>query len=233
MQILKNLFSGLEELFFPEVCSVCFQSLVAGEKGICTGCNAELPRTHYRIGTGNPVERIFLARTHLDLAGSFLHFTRQNKTRQLMHEIKYKGNKELAFDLGKMYASELEKNTEFTGADVLLPVPLHPKKQALRGYNQATEFAKGLAEILGAKVDEKTIRRLVHHQSQTRKGRFDRWNNVSDKFGFSPENNIKGKRVFVVDDVITTGATLESCLSGLLAFKPLQLGVLTMAIAGK
>lgn len=231
MNILKEALLSLEEVLYPEACRVCFKRLVKGELGLCTGCFGELPRTHFVLNSGNPVERIFWGRGWLDMASSFLSFNKTNPTRKLMHQIKYEGNKELAVELGKIYASELMSSGGFDGADILLPIPLHPTRLKLRGYNQSTEFAKGMAEVFGAEVNEEIIKRIHNNESQTKKQRFERWVNVADKFTGNNLERLANKKVFLVDDVVTTGATIEACMKTITEAKPAILGVLTLAIA--
>lgn len=231
MKLWKELGLSLKELVYPQDCMVCSLKLLNGETGICLHCCGELPRARYVPGSGNPVEQIFYGRVRLDMASSFLLFSNDNATRKLIHQVKYKGNEELSEELGRMFASELKGQANFTGADVLLPVPLHKKRRRQRGYNQSAAFAKGMAEILGAVVNEEVLNRTYNNESQTRKQRFDRWLNVEDRFKAKNEQSLNDRKVFVVDDVVTTGATLESCIKTLDLAKPLMLGVLTLAAA--
>lgn len=231
MKLGKELIVSLKEMVYPQDCKICASKLLNGETGICLPCYGELPRTRFVLGSGNPVERIFYGRVRLGMASSFLLFSNNNATRKLIHQIKYQGNAELSEELGRIYASELVEQESFAGADIFLPVPLHKKREKQRGYNQSAAFARGMAEILGAVVNEQVLSRTSNNESQTRKQRFDRWLNAENRFAASKQEMLEGKRVFVVDDVVTTGATLESCIRTLEEAKPALLGVLTLAAA--
>ncbi|MBL7811975.1 MAG: ComF family protein [Bacteroidetes bacterium] len=227
---MKAWIKSAGNLFFPVVCQSCGSWLVQGENALCMHCVDELPRTGYSLQPGNPTERIFWGRIDLALAGSFLEFREGGVVQDLMHRIKYKGQKELAHALGLLYAEEIKSRFQ-SPPDILLPVPLHPRRERQRGYNQSEWFAKGMAEILECTVNTDLLKREIYSQSQTRKGRFTRWENVGHIFMARNKRLLEGKTAILVDDVVTTGATLEACLQCLRDIPGIRLGVLSLAIA--
>lgn len=218
-------------MVYPNTCASCDRWLVHGESGICMHCLDEMPRTGYQLHRGNPVEAIFWGRVPLLMAGSFLHFRDEGMVRDMLHGIKYKGRRELATELGKLYAGELRQHVPEFAPDLWLPVPLHPRKLRQRGYNQSLAIADGLAAVLGGDVRDDVLFRRNYTQSQTRKGRFSRWENTGTAFGIRNQTAISGKKVILVDDVVTTGATAEACLQLIVSVQGTAAGFLSLAKA--
>lgn len=181
------------------------------EHDFCWDCQRELPRTRMHDLPGNPLERLFWGRFEVQAVTSFLYFTKNGITQNLLHRLKYDGAKQLGIRLGEMLGQELRESERFRHIDWVIPVPLHPKKEKLRGYNQSMLIAQGLADCLHTHCSGKLLLRNTHTQSQTRKGRFERWENVSTAFVCPQPAKLQGKRILLVDDVLTTGATLEAC----------------------
>ncbi len=152
---------------------------------------------------------------------------------RLIHQLKYKGNYEIGVFLGKLCGSKLKDSEYFNTADVIIPVPLHWKKVKKRGYNQSEMFAKGLSKIMGAELNTTVLSRKVHTETQTRKSRQERWKNVSDVFELSAPGQLTGKHILLVDDVITTGATLEASATRLCSIPDVKISIATIATAGK
>lgn len=220
----------LGDMFYPNICAVCQSGLAHGELDICIHCLSNLPKTHFGFQKHNPVEKLFWGRIPLEFAGAFLYFYHQGITQDILHQIKYRGAKDLALLMGIMYGEELKKSTDFS-ADMLIPVPLHPRKQRQRGYNQSEAFAKGLGQVLDIKVRTDLVTRNSYTTSQTRKTRYNRWENVDGIFKTNKPADIANKKVILVDDVITTGSTLEALASSILGAKPSNLGLLSLAVA--
>jgi ComF family protein len=220
-------------LVFPKVCLACEQALSRGEDHLCTTCRVQLPYTDYHLlpATDNPVARRFWGRVPVCHALSYLRFLRRGRVQHLLHQLKYKGHRDVGLVLGRWYGHDLAlHNFHF---DLIVPVPLHPKKLAKRGYNQSDPFAEGLAESLHIPWDANGLRRLEHTDSQTQKNRVERWQNVAEVFEVATPISIQGKHVLVVDDVLTTGATLEACAAALLAAGATEVSIATIACADR
>lgn len=208
----------LLNLLFPDLCVACNGALVAGEQHLCTKCLNHLPETHYHREVGNQLEKTFWGRIHPERVFAFLAFKKQGMVQRLLHELKYGNNPELGQMLGNMYGAQL--SAEGLMYDGVLAIPLHPAKEKQRGYNQSDCFAKGLSEGLGCAHLHKVVARKRHTSTQTRKSRFERWVNVGDVFEVEKPELITGKRILLVDDVITTGATIEACAQRLMLYTP-------------
>jgi len=179
----------------------------------------------------NTIERIFWGRFPLQKASSFLFFSKGGRVQNLMHEFKYRSKKEIGFYLGELFARELSKDNWLDEIDVIIPVPLHYKKQEIRGYNQSEEIAKGLNIQSSIPVETAVIKRIVASETQTKKSRFRRWENVSEIFQIDNPEKIEGKHILIVDDVITTGATLEACAQKLLTIEGVKISLASLAYA--
>jgi ComF family protein len=230
MDILKPLIL-LRDMIYPNTCCICNTWLVHTEVELCVLCFDNLPRAHYGIKNTNPVERIFRGRIPLSFAGAFLQFQEQSIGRELLHMIKYQGAKDLAEHLGFLYGIELKETSSEKVADVLLPVPLHPRKESIRGFNQSEYICRGLARALNCEVDSSILFRKKYTGSQTKKNRYSRWLNVDGVFAIRNTDKIHNRRVIVVDDVVTTGATIEACVGLILENSKCETGVLTLAHA--
>lgn len=229
------LLSDFVSLLFPRVCLACEDPLARGEEHICTSCRAQLPYTDYHKLTPaeNPLSRRFWGKVPVKHALSYLRFLRHGRVQHLLHQLKYKGQQDVGRVLGHWYGQELATNGFTQEFDLIVPVPLHPRKLAQRGYNQADSFAEGLARGLGRPWHATALRRTAHTTSQTRKNRLQRWQNVSTVFETADAGTILGRRILLVDDVLTTGATLEACTKALLAAGAAEVSVATIATADR
>jgi ComF family protein len=205
-----NLFSDFITLFYPHYCFGCRQSMVKGEDILCTHCIFELPKTNYHKSDTSPIKERLAGRLDLQHALAFLKFKKEGIVQHLLHELKYNNHPEVGVKIGKLYGKELKEN-DVSGFDLIVPVPLHDARRRKRGYNQSAKFAEGLSQSLGVSWDESISMRTSSTATQTRKSRDERWKNVKDVFAVRNSDHIAGKRVLLVDDVITTGATLEAC----------------------
>ena len=205
----------LLNLFFPRLCSGCNSILFRNEQVICTRCLADLPETNYHLQPGNRIEQIFWGRVKIERAFSFLFFRKQGITRNLLHQLKYKDVKEIGFVLGKLYGLRLEQTVKDAGIDGVMAVPLHRSKLMKRGYNQAQLFSEGLAASLRIEECSNNIIRIRATETQTRKTRAERQDNVNMIFSINNPGRFVNRHLLLVDDVITTGATLESCADSL------------------
>jgi ComF family protein len=216
-------------LVFPRICACCGNSLWKHEEVVCMSCNYHLPRTGFHLAEENPVTMTFRGRARVESAASFLWFSKGNKTQRLIHQLKYKGRKEVGTWLGEHYGRELCQSPFFNSVDVIVPVPLHKKKLMQRGYNQSELFAAGLSKSMNIPMEGRALVRTRATQTQTRKSRFNRWENVSEIFGVSRPEKVQGAHLLLVDDVITTGATLEACISALSGLRNTRISIVSVA----
>lgn len=218
-------------LIYPKICAACGKSLFKNEDCICTYCRFHLPKTNYHLTNENPIEKLFWGRINIYSAAAFYTFGKGGKVQQLIHQLKYKGQKDVGITVGKLYGYELKRCEKFKNIDTIIPVPLHPKKKKKRGYNQSEFFAEGLAISLKIPTDFKTLYRAKESSTQTKKSRFSRWENVESIFQLKDKERLKGKHILLVDDVITTGATLEACAQALQQIPDVKLSIATIAYA--
>ena len=193
-------------------------------------CLAHLPRLQMHDECDNAVDKLFWGRIELEAATAFLSMPRNGISHRLIHRLKYHGDQEVGERLGALFALELLESKRMKGIDVILPVPLHPKKLHVRGYNQCDCIARGMADILGAEVSLNNLTRTHFTASQTRRGRISRWSNVKDVFWVREPEKLAGKRILLIDDVITTGATIEACAVPLRKIQGVQLSVAALAV---
>ncbi len=219
-------------LFFPNLCAGCGRPLLRGESVICALCQFHLPKTYFHNDPDNPLSRAFWGRVMLESAASYVYFQKGGTIQHLLHQLKYKNRPDIAFQLGKWYGSELALADDFRDCDLVVPVPLHPAKQKRRGYNQSQLFAEGLSARMNARIETRSLYRKIDSKTQTRKARFDRWENVEHIFAVRDPGRLAGNHVLLVDDVVTTGATLEACAQALLLVPGVRISVATIAYAG-
>lgn len=218
-------------LLFPKICAACGNSLWKQEETVCLSCEFHLPRTNFHLILENPVSQLFWGRVNLESAAAFLYFNKGNKVQRLIHQLKYKGRKDIGIYLGRQYGQQLKYSPFFQMVQLIVPVPLHPKKLLQRGYNQSEQFAIGLGETMKIPVDPYAICRKKETETQTKKSRFRRWQNVAEVFHVTNSGSMVMKHVLLVDDVITTGATLESCIHALTSIHGIRISVATIAVA--
>ncbi|MCX6258423.1 MAG: ComF family protein [Bacteroidia bacterium] len=230
-KFIRGLIDDLMGLFFPRICYACGEVLYGHEEVICNLCIYQIPRTNYHRSADNPVSRLFWGRVNVDGATSFFSFSKGSRFQGLIHQLKYKGKTEIGYVLGRLFGIDLKESPVFSLVDVVIPVPLHPDKQKKRGFNQCWYIADGIAFSLQVPVDCKSLYRGVNNETQTRKSRFERWKNVRDIFGLRDNHNLDNKHILLIDDVITTGATLESCAETLLKAKNVRVSIATLAAA--
>ncbi|MEJ6982527.1 phosphoribosyltransferase family protein [Pedobacter sp. P351] len=228
MNVILKYAGDFLSLFFPQLCSGCGKSLFKNESVICINCVYHLPYTNFHLDNDNPVARQLWGRIPFNFAGAYLHFQKGSRVQNLMHELKYNNKPEVAFKLGEMYGRQLKSSADFQNPDVIIPVPLHPARQKKRGYNQSEYLAQGLAQSLNIPV-KYILSRNVFTETQTRKSRFVRYENMKDVFVGSRNQDLENKHVLVVDDVVTTGATIEACAFELLKIKGLRVSVAAIA----
>jgi ComF family protein len=206
-EILEDFIS----LFFPKYCFGCEGALVKGETLVCTACIYEMARTNYHLHQDNLFYHRLRGRLPIKYAMAFFKFIKGSRVQNLLHALKYENKPELAKMLGRVYGNELLQAGFQHEFDYIIPVPLHPVKHKRRGYNQSEEFGQGLSEILRVPCSSHFLSRVKVTETQTRKSKLGRWENVEDVFKLNSEDALKGKRILLVDDIVTTGSTLEAC----------------------
>jgi len=225
------MFADFLELVFPNICVACEDALLKGEKNICIACMHKLPKTGFHLETDNDLCRKLWGRVPLTYGLAYLSFKKGNCVQSILHHIKYKEAKSAATMLGHWYGEELAEAGFCDKFDLIVPVPLHKKKLKKRGYNQSSCFGIGLAERLSVTFSETTLVRTKERSTQTNKDRVERWTNVHDLYQVRDQQDLSNKRVLLVDDVATTGATIEVCANQLLMAGAAEISIAVIAMA--
>ncbi len=221
-------------LFFPEQCPACRRPLPEGADFLCPDCRWDIPLTEYCHEHDNPVFRMFDGLVPCEEAASLFLFHGHSRFRDMVHGFKYYGQWRTARRLGEWLGRELKASGLYEGIDLVIPIPLHTRKFIRRGYNQSEYIAEGVASVLGAAVDRRSVVRRKYNKSQAlSKHKHDRWDNVAGIFGVRSPEALEGKRVLLLDDVLTTGATIASCAEAMLAAAPgCRISIATLAVSG-
>lgn len=222
---------SLVNLFFPKVCYACHNQLNDFEQYVCTSCRNDLPVTNFHFDNDDTVLKIFYGRVNVEHATALLRFEKKGIVQQLIHSLKYKGQEPIGVFLGDWLGSELASIDAYKDIDLIIPVPLHRKKLKKRGYNQVAKFAQQIATALDVDYVDNVLLKVTNTNSQTLKNRFSRWANNEELFTLQNKNRIANKHILLVDDLITTGATMEACITVLNQAKNIKISVASMAIA--
>jgi ComF family protein len=233
MLFLKRFFADAIHLFYPHFCLGCGSDLLNEKDLLCLRCNVTLPHTKFETLAGNPVEKIFWGRFDLKAAHSEFYFSKGQVIQQLIHQLKYKGNREAGLYLGRMMGNHLINSGRFGTIDQLVPLPMFPAKEFRRGYNQATIICNGLSEAMNVPVHLNNVIRRYATETQTKKHRTERWENVAESFMVTDPAALAGKHILLVDDVLTTGATMEACCQAMSTIPEISISLATLAIASK
>lgn len=219
-------------LIYPNLCHICEKELSKFEEEVCFGCREEFKYTAFENYTeATSVDKLFWGRVSLESTFSLLYFEKEGATQEILHQIKYKGKQKLATEMGKLMAEKLRSNSKYATIDALIPVPLHSKKLHARGYNQSEMIAQGLSEKSEIPMNIHFLKRVVHAESQTKKGRFIRWDNIENAFEVAKNLENELKHIAIIDDVITTGSTIESCVREIQKVYPeMKVSVLSLAV---
>ena len=222
-------FKDALHLFFPKLCVTCNLKLLINEQMICTLCRHDLPIICYKDYKDTKIKKAFAGRIPLEMAVSFLFYRKNGKTKKIIRQLKYKGDQSIGTFLGNWFGAILKNSNQFNTIDYIIPVPLHKRKLKQRGYNQLTTFGICLAKHLNSHYNSTTLKRVSSTKTQTLKQRFDRFKNIETTFQLTANENLKNKHILIIDDVITTGATLEACCKELLKIQGIKISIATMA----
>ncbi len=228
---IKEYWNDFVSLLYPHSCPTCGKALIKSERWLCTACLLDIPLSDYWKFRDNPVNQLFWGRTPIEFASAFMIFSKGSAYRKLIHRLKYQGDKESGIQLGEMYGKEIAQNSKYEPIDLIIPVPLHPKKQKKRGYNQSECIAIGLSKSLSVPYRTNILVRTVNTQTQTKKNKEERWKNVSGTFKLAQPKVVENKHILLVDDVITTGATIENCAITLLESANCKISIACLARA--
>ena len=227
-----KLFKHLINLLFPRTCAACGNILLEGEDTVCTTCRFLLPKTGYENYPDNPLAQMFYGQMPFNSVMAGFFFSKTGKVQHLIHGLKYHGCRENGIFLGQEIGKSLQKAADYQGIDYIIPIPLHPKKEKIRGYKQSHVIAEGISEIINIPIAEQCLVRNVFTATQTKKSRDERWENVKDIFELKNAEKLRNKHVLLVDDVLTTGATLMSAGKALMRVEGIKISVATVACAG-
>ncbi|WP_068242169.1 ComF family protein [Hydrotalea flava] len=229
MQSIQNYWHSFSRLFFPHLCEGCGTDILSDDVLLCPHCFLQLPTTGFFSAPDNPVEQSFYGRVPVAAAAAAFYFTKHSLLQHLLFQLKYKGHQKLGIWLGEQVGSQLATSNRFQPIDIIVPLPLHPKKEKLRGYNQAACIGQGISSIVHKPLVTNAITRAKHTQTQTQKNRSERWQNMEDAFTVLLPEVLQHQHVLLVDDVITTGATLEACSAVLLSVPVASVRIATVA----
>lgn len=229
--LLNNIISDVVHLVFPKQCVACQGELSSNEQHICSICDAQLvPTRFHNFDAESPMDKLFWGRVNVKSTYAHFYFQKQSSIQSILFTLKYKNGKSLGKLMGERIGRALVGSEFFDTNAVLIPVPLHPNKEFVRGYNQSLSIAQGISSITKTKVDAKSVLRKANNATQTRKNRFQRWENVSDIFKVRPTIR-RYTHLVLIDDVITTGSTIESLIKQIHEMNPsIQISVVTLAI---
>jgi ComF family protein len=231
MNYLYDLLDDFLSLLFPRLCYACGNHLLRNENLICTECYVLIPRTNYHLENENPVAQLFWGRCLIEKAAAFSFYNKGSRIRNLIHNLKYRGIRELGFELGRIYGLSLKSSGFIADIDLIIPVPLHPSKKRIRGFNQSDYISSGIADATGLTVSSDSLARISGSETQTKRSRYERWTNVEGIFHVIDPEIVRGMHILLVDDVITTGSTIESCANELLKVEGVKVSVAALAFA--
>lgn len=226
---IKTYSNALLHLLYPHHCRSCGTDILEDEELLCIKCTSEIAETKFLTYSDNPVEKTFFGRLPLEHAGAGFYFTKDGSIRKLIFELKYKRNRQAGIYLGKKLGRLLKASTLYNDVDVLVPLPLNPKKESIRGYNQAMVICEGINSVWNKPIENKVVERVLFTATQTQKDRINRWENMQDVFAVSDEIKLQGKHILLIDDIVTTGATLEACGAEILKIPGSKLSIATVA----
>ncbi len=225
MNFLRNIF----DIFFPKVCLSCDAMLASNEEVLCVTCRHDLPLTNFSFEPNNLVEKSFYGKYPIQNGTALFYFYKQGTVQKLIHNLKYKNQQQVGAFVGFWLSEKMLESKRFQNIDYIIPVPLHKNKLAKRGYNQVTTFGESLSKIINIPFKENILVRVSYTKTQTKKIRLDRWKNVQELFHVPNPNKTNYKHILLIDDVITTGATLEACCNAFKKSTKIKISIACMA----
>ncbi|RMG83813.1 MAG: ComF family protein [Bacteroidetes bacterium] len=231
MRLLSIFLRDFFHVIYPAYCSGCLSPLTPQEQTVCLKCITHLPKTGFHLLEENPVEKLFYGRINLYSGTAGYYFHKGDTIQKLLHQLKYKNRPEIGFLLGKEMSTDWKESDKFSTIDCIIPIPLHPKKQKIRGYNQAEKIAQGIARNLKVEINTTALVRNIFTETQTKKSHYERWQNVSSAFVLHNPETFQDRHVLIVDDVLTTGATMEAALRHFTSVKNIKISVAVVAMA--
>lgn len=225
MKLLKD----IVHIFYPEVCLCCQNDLTTNENTICVNCRHQLPLTNFSNEPNNLVENTFYGRVPIEEATALFYFFKKGSIQELIHNLKYRNQQQVGTVLGEWLGDDLLQSNRFKNLDFIVPVPLHQKKMKKRGYNQVTTFGQSLSKKLNVPYNDTILKRITSTKTQTKRLRFDRWKNVQELFVVEQPEFVENKHILLIDDIITTGATLEACCKAFENSKNIKISIACMA----
>jgi ComF family protein len=233
MNNLNKIITSTLHLFYPHLCNGCGSDVLSNDNLLCFECFNKLPHTLFEQYPNNPIEKIFWGRLNITSAFAQFYFDKESLIQHLVHQLKYKNNTDIGIYLGEMMGNSILKSERLQQFDALVPLPLFPNKERKRGYNQAKIICDGISKVTNIAVVNNVVVRQLFTETQTRKHRTERWENVADSFAIKNAEQLQSKHILLVDDVVTTGATLEACGSKILQIPNTKLSIATLAVASK
>ena len=227
---IKSFLENFISLLYPEICVICGEPLIENEKFFCFACFLKLPKTNYHLNSENQAIDRFSGKVSIVKASSYLYYSKGGIAQKLVAEIKYRGNQHLGLWIGSYLANEMLSSGFFQGINCIIPVPLHVSKEKKRGFNQSEKIAEGISQITKIPIEKSIVYREKANISQTGKGIFDRWKNTQLIFNLKNKNLLKEKHILLIDDVLTTGSTLEAVAQSLIKIQDIKISILTLAI---
>ena len=231
MNLFKEIKESVLHLVFPHVCEGCGSDGLDENNMLCLRCMSALPETAFHLHSNNPIEKLFWGRLPVTHATAQYYYTKESMVQRIMHAFKYRGNKELGLYLGNLMGRQLKESNRYLNIDALVPLPLFPSKERARGFNQSAVLCEGIAMQLLKPVWKDVLIRTSFTETQTKKNRIDRWKNMEGRFELINKEKLEGKHILLVDDIITTGATLEACGRKLLTANNIQLSIATLCFS--
>ena len=230
-QLFQEYSDSLANLFFPHLCIGCYERIALKKTEFCVSCEHKIPKMEQHLSVKNKFTEKFSARIPIYTGAACYRFTAGGQTQKLIHQIKYHGKKEAATKIGEVFGEKLIQMPHYQDVDYIVPVPMYIMKERLRGFNQADLFANGLSQSMSIASAKTALQKIKSTVSQTKKGRMARWQNVEEVFTIG-DIPLENKHILLVDDVLTTGATLEACAEKLLVFPNIKISMATIAFAG-
>jgi len=228
---LANIFKDLAYLFFPISCASCEKPILRNERLLCIECRHRLPLVNFHNINDKKIEKVFYGRVPVQNATSLFVFEKDSLVQNLIHNLKYRGREEIGVELGVWLGENLIQNTDYQNINIIIPVPIHKKRRRERGYNQVEKFGIELAKKLEAEYIDTVLKKISYHSKQSKHQKHSRWTNTAETFGVDHPSLLENKHILLVDDIITTGATIEACIEKLKDIKGITISVATMAVA--